>query len=112
LNISNQFSEFYNFFICLFSILEIWLGIFHFFHLKKKTVFSVHGAPDFKHRHRPTFESHNPASMGKMLIPGDIIMQAFVTGDVHGCGMLVSGFWWLAAGYWLLEKMAQGARHK
>ncbi len=45
----------------------------------------MHGAPDFKHRHRPTFKSHNPASMGKMLIPGDIIMQAFVTGDVHGC---------------------------
>jgi hypothetical protein len=102
LNISNQSSEFYNFFICLFSILEIWLGILHFFHLKKKTVFSVHGAPDFKHRHRPTFESHNPASMGKMLIPGDIIMQAFVTGDVHGCGMLDTRYWMLGARYWML----------
>ena len=100
----------------------------------------MHGVPDFKHRHRPTFKSHNPASMGKMLIPGDVIMQAFMAGDVHGCGMLVSGFWWLdnrcsildtrcwmldtgcsildtgysilVSGYRSLEKMAQGARHK
>jgi hypothetical protein len=40
--------------------------------------------------------------MGKMLIPGDIIVYAFMAGDVHGCWVLVTGYWFLVAGLWFL----------
>jgi hypothetical protein len=63
----------------------------------------MHRPVYFGDRHPFAFESHNPASMGKMLIPGDIIMYAFMAGDVHGCGMLVSGCWILDAGYSILD---------
>ena len=66
--------------------MEVSRRVFRFFHLKQKTAFSVHGAPHFNHRHLPAFESHDPASMGKLRIPGDIIMKTFVAGDVHVFG--------------------------
>jgi len=44
----------------------------------------MHGAPDLNHRHLPAFESHDPASMGTLRIPCDIIMQTFVAGVGHG----------------------------
>ena len=52
----------------------------------------MHGAPDVNHWHLTTFESHDPASMGKLLIPGDIIMYAFMAIDGHGCWMLDAGY--------------------
>ncbi len=63
----------------------------------------MHRPVYFGDRHPFAFESHNPASMGKMLIPGDIIMYAFMAGDVHGCGILVSGCSMLDAGCWMLD---------
>ena len=62
----------------------------------------MHGAPDVNHWHLTTFESHDPASMGKLLIPCDIIMYAFMAGDGHGAvGLfLVTGYSMLDSGYW------------
>jgi len=57
--------------IYYFGILALDFMVLYF---KKETVFSVHGPANFNGRHPFAFESHNPASMGKMLIPGDIIM--------------------------------------
>ena len=56
----------------------------------------MHGAPDLNHRHLPAFESHDPASMGTLRIPCDIVMKTFVAGDGHGLlaacsGLRVSG---------------------
>jgi len=44
----------------------------------------MHGTPDLNHRHPPAFESHDPASMGTLRIPCDIIMKTFVAGVGHG----------------------------
>ena len=80
----------------LFTYLLLWKccgEFFVFFHLIKKAVFSLHGAPDLNHRYLTAFESHDPASMGTLRIPCDIIMKAFMAGGWHGL---------LAAGYWSL----------
>ena len=71
-------------------------------YFKQEAVFSAHGPANFGNRHPLAFESHGPASMGKLLIPCDIIMQAFMAGDVHGCWVLVTGYWSLVTGSWLL----------
>jgi hypothetical protein len=66
----------------LFGILALAFKLFYF---KQEAVFSAHGPANFANRHPFAFESHDPASMGKLLIPGDIIMYAFMAGDGHGC---------------------------
>ena len=71
----------------LFTYLLLWKccgEFFVFFHLIKKAVFSLHGAPDLNHRYLTAFESHDPASMGTLRIPCDIIMKAFMAGGWHG----------------------------
>jgi hypothetical protein len=65
-------------------------------HLKKKALFSAHGAPDHYQGHLLAFESHDSAPMGELRFPGDIIMVTLVAGDGHG-----AGYWFLATGCWL-----------
>jgi hypothetical protein len=72
----------------LFVTLKVLRRSLRLIHLKKKAVFSAHGAPDLKHRHLPAFESHDPASMGKLRIPCDIIVKTFMAGGGHGTGRL------------------------
>jgi len=86
-------SIFYNYFLYLSYILEVWRRIVRFFHLEIKAFFSAHGKPDFDHRHLPALESHDSASMGKLRFPCDIIVVTLVAGDGHevGYGSLVSG---------------------
>jgi len=72
----------------------------------------VHSPANFSGRHPFAFKSHNPASMGKMLIPGDIIMQAFMAGDVHGCWVLVTGYSMLDTRYWMLDAGKKGTSRK
>jgi len=82
--------------IGLFSVLEVRRRIVRFLHLKKKALFSAHGAPDYYQRHLLAFESHDSAPMGELRFPGDIIMVTLVAGDGHG-----AGYWFLATGCWL-----------
>lgn len=65
----------------------------------------MHGAPDLNHRHQPAFESHDPASMGTLRIPCNIIMKTFVAGDGHGADGLI-----LVVGYWILDTKTHRAR--
>jgi hypothetical protein len=51
------------------------------------------GTPHFNHGHPPAFESHDPASMGKVRIPGNKIMLAPMAGRVHENLILVDGYW-------------------
>ncbi len=87
--------------LILWLILLVILGVrllaesFSVFNLKKITVFPLHGAPDIDGRHPLTLESHNSASMWKLRIPGDEVVQAFMAGDGHN-------FWFLDAGHWHL----------
>ena len=71
-------------------------------YFKQEAVFSAHGPANFGNRHPFAFESHDSASMGKLLIPCDIIMYAFMAGDGHGAvGLfLVTGYSMLDSGYW------------
>jgi hypothetical protein len=44
--------------------MEVWSGISGLFGFKQEAVLTLHGASDFNCRHQPTFETHNPTSMG------------------------------------------------
>jgi hypothetical protein len=48
----------------------------------------MHGSTYFGKRHPLAFKSHNPTTMGKMLIPRDMIMDAFMAGKVVVAGSL------------------------
>jgi hypothetical protein len=43
----------------------------------------VHGSAYLGKRHLLALESHNPATMGKALIPGNVIVDAIVAGNWH-----------------------------
>ena len=70
----------------------------------------MHGTPDVQHRHLPALEADAPASMGKLRVPCDIIMKAFVAGWAHSCWILVSGYWWLVTGYGSLVAGEKGCK--
>jgi len=57
---------------------------FLFFHLKSEAIFSLHRHANLLGRHTFTFEIHGATSMGKILVPGNVIMHAFMTNNGHG----------------------------
>jgi len=60
---------------------------FSFLHFKGEAIFSLHRHAHIIDRQAFTFEIHGATSMGKILVPGNEIMHAFMTRNDHGnCG--------------------------
>jgi hypothetical protein len=55
-----------------------------FLHLKSKAIFSPHRHAYFINRQTFTFEIHGATAVGKIRLPGNIIVIAFMTGNGHG----------------------------
>jgi len=64
---------------------------FLFLHFKNEAIFSLHRHANIIDRQTFTFEIHGATSMGKMLVPGDVIMYTFMTVNGHGnCAIIES----------------------
>ena len=57
---------------------------FLFLHFKSEAIFSPHRHANIIDRQAFTFEIHDATSMGKIRVPGHIIMVAFMTSNGHG----------------------------
>jgi hypothetical protein len=57
---------------------------FSFLQLKSEAIVSLHRHANIIDRRSFTFEIHGATSMGKMLVPGDVIMVTFMTINGHG----------------------------
>jgi len=60
------------------------MATFSFLHCKSKAIFSLHRQANISARQAFTFEIHGATAMGKILVPGNVIMYAFVTANGHG----------------------------
>jgi hypothetical protein len=56
---------------------------FLFLQLKSEAIVSLHRHANIIDRQSFTFEIHGATSMGKMLVPGDVIMVTFMTISGH-----------------------------
>jgi hypothetical protein len=52
-------------------------------HFKSKAIVYPHRHTNILYRHAFTFEVHGTAAMGKIRVPGNIIMNALMTGIGH-----------------------------
>ncbi len=57
---------------------------FSFLHFKSEAIFSPHCPANIIDWQAFTFEIHGATSMGKILVPGNVIMYAFMTNNGHG----------------------------
>ena len=57
---------------------------FSFLHFKSEAIFSPHRHANIVDRQAFTFEIHGATAMGKIRVPGHIIMVAFITSNGHG----------------------------
>ncbi len=60
------------------------MAVFSFLHFESEAIFSPHRHANIMDRQAFTFEIHDAASMGKIQVPGHIIMVAFMTSNGHG----------------------------
>jgi len=63
---------------------------FSFLQLKSEAIVSLHRHANIIDRRAFTFEIHGATSMGKMLVPGDVIMVTFMTDNGHGNCAIIS----------------------
>jgi hypothetical protein len=57
---------------------------FSFLHFKSEAIFSPHRHANIVDRQAFTFEIHGATAMGKIRVPGNVIMVAFITSNGHG----------------------------
>jgi hypothetical protein len=57
---------------------------FSFLHFKSKAIFSLHRHTNIIDRQALTFKIHGVTSVGKIRVPGHIVMAAFMTSNGHG----------------------------
>jgi hypothetical protein len=57
---------------------------FSFLDFKSEAIFGPHRQTDIIDRQAFTFEIHGTTSIGEMLVPGNVIMDAFMTSSGHG----------------------------
>ena len=57
---------------------------FSFFQFKSEAIFSPHRHANIIDRQAFTFKIHGATAMGKILVPGNVIMFAFMTINGHG----------------------------
>ena len=54
-----------------------------FLHFKSEALFSPHRHANIIDRQTFAFEIHGATAMGKILVPGNVIMDAFMTSNGH-----------------------------
>ena len=64
------------------ALIPIWA--FLFLHFKSEAIFSPHRHANFINRQTFTFEIHGATTVGKIRLPGDVIVVAFMTSNGHG----------------------------
>ena len=57
---------------------------FLFLHFKSEAIFSPHRQANFVNRQTFTFEIHGATAVGKIRLPGNVIVVAFMTSNGHG----------------------------
>ena len=63
---------------------------FLFFQFKSEAIFPPHRHANIIDRQAFTFETHGATSMGEILVPSNVIMDAFMTSNGHGNCLLLT----------------------